>query len=171
MRIYITPHEIVERALWYKYEYYALRDSNSKEISEILEKNEEFLLPEEDGLVIGLISTIETDNLIHRLNLHLLDVLSNKSTDFTNKQKKVLLVINKNAVEEELTRFLKNFPTIWKENAKLNYKKRYAELEIYVNDLLKKLENLETYQKDFQNITITYVQVTHVKKMLDRTHE
>jgi len=170
MKLYITPHEIVEKALWYKYEYYILRDLSVDQIEKILEENEEFILSEEHGLVIGLINTIQTNNLIHRLNQHILRILADKSTEILGKLKKNMVVINKNSVEDELNKFLKNFPDIWKTTTTADYLHGYNLLVVYVKELLAKLGNLETYEKEFHNNIITYVQFTHVKKMLDRNH-
>jgi hypothetical protein len=87
MRILITPNDIIERALWYKYEKYILEEKSQEEINKIVEENKEFELPERDALIIDLIKCIETDNLKHRLNQHILHILSVKSTEINTNKK------------------------------------------------------------------------------------
>jgi hypothetical protein len=167
MKILITPHDIIERALWQKYEYYILDDLNQEEIDKLVEENKEFEINEKDALVIGLISCIETENLKHRFNQHMMDILSTKSTEIkiSNKSK---LVITKNSISYEISNYLKNFPNSW--NPKLHYKKGLETLREYLNDLSGKLEKLDIHLGEFQGNKIEYVQVIHVKKMLDFNH-
>jgi hypothetical protein len=168
MRILITPNDIIERALWYKYEKYILEEKSQEEINKIVEENKEFELPERDALIIDLIKCIETDNLKHRLNQHILHILSVKSTEINTNKKDNLLVIRKNSIEDELNTYLKNFPDVWE--PKYGYKVGFEELKEYISELLEELNKLLIHEGEFQGNKIEYVQVTHVKKMLNFNH-
>jgi hypothetical protein len=172
MKILITPHDIIERALWYKYEYYILdgeHNMSREDIDEIIRKNEEFEISERDALIINLVKCIETDNLVHRLNQHLLHILSIKSTDIQlPKKKNNTIVIRKNALEYELDTYSKNFPSSWE--PKLNYQKNYELLVEYIKELKENLDKLEIIEGEFQGNKIEYVQVNHFKKQLNFNH-
>ena len=168
MKILITPHDIIERALWYKYEKYILDEKSTEYIEKIVTENLEFEISERDALIIDLIKCIETDNLKHRLNQYILHILSVKSTEISTPKKSNLLVIRKNAIQDELNMYLKNFPDSWK--PKINYKEGYKELVEYINTLLEDTEKLLIHEGEFQGNKIEYVQVTHVKKMLNFNH-
>lgn len=168
MKIILKPSDIIERALWYKYEYYILDGKTQKEITEIIEKNEEFELDERSALIIDLLKCIVTDNLKHRLNQHILHLLNVKTTEINTVKKSNLLVINKNTVNYELDRYSKNFPDSWK--PALNYVANLKELTKYIETIKKKLEKLIIHEGSFQGNVIEYVEATHVKKMLDFNH-
>ena len=167
MKIVLTPHDIIERALWWKYQYYILDGMSQDKIDKIVEENEEFEITEREALIINLLKCIETDNLKHRLNQHVLHLLSVKSAE-VDKDKKKVYAIRKNAIDDELTTFLKNFPEKW--DAKANYKYSLEEVKEYIVGLKEKLGTLLIIESEFQGNIIEYVQVTHVKKMLDFNH-
>lgn len=165
MKIILKPSDIIERALWYKYEYFILDGKSQKEIDEIIEKNEEFEITERDALIIDLLKCIATDNLKHRLNQHILHLLNIRTTEIDTPKKNKLVVINKNTVKYELDRFDRNFPDSWK--PALNYSVNLKELKEYLGELHEKLDNLIIYEGDFRGMVVEYVAATHVKKMLD----
>lgn len=167
MKILITPHDIIERALWYKYQNLILDGIPQDEIDTIISENKEFEISEKDALVINLIKCIDTNNLKHRLNQHILHLLSVRSTEVDNGPKKSLS-ITKRTVEYELTTFLKNFPPSW--NPRLHYKKGLEECIEYVEELKENLEKLDTIISEVKGNRVEYVQVTHVKKMLNFNH-
>jgi len=164
MKILIKPSDIIERALWYKYEYYILKDKTQSEIDAIVEENKEFQINEKDALIINLLKCVETDNLQHRLNQHILRTLEVKSTTI-NVDKKNIQVISKNSIEYELKTFLKNFPDKW--NPSHPYKQGLEELKSYIDYLLQKVDELFIHQRKFQGNLVDYLQVNQVKKMLD----
>jgi hypothetical protein len=168
MKIILKPSDIIERALWYKYEYFILDGKTQKEIEEIIEKNEEFEIPERSALIIDLLKCIVTDNLKHRLNQHMLHLLNVKTTEISTAKKSNLLVINKNTINYELDRYSKNFPDSWKPT--LNYVANLKELRKYIKKLKDKLQKLIIHEGSFQGNVIEYVEATHVKKMLDFNH-
>ena len=167
MKILITPHDIIERALWHKYQYLILDGKTQDEIDTVVKENIEFEITERDALVINLVKCIETDNLKHRLNQHLIHTLSVKSTEIANGAKQTLC-IRKNAINDELVTFLKNFPNSW--DPKLNYLNGHKELKEYIEGLHEKLEKLAIIIGIINKNEIDYVQVTHVKKMLNFNH-
>lgn len=167
MKILITPHDIIERALWHKYQDFILEDSSQEEIDEIIKENKEFVMSERDALVINLLKCIETNNLKHRLNQHLLHVLTVRSTEVSNDKKKVLC-ITKRSIETELSNFLKNFPPAWE--PKIHYKKGLVECREYIDELKESLEDLGIIVSEVKGNKVEYVQVTHVKKMLNFNH-
>lgn len=167
MKILITPHDIIERALWQKYQFFILegeKELPQSEIDEMIKENKEFEISEREALIMNLLKCIETDNLVHRLNQHILHILGVRSTEVTNNKKK-LLCITKASVDNELNKFLKNFPDTWVPN--VQFEKSLRECKIYVDELNDKLSKLVTIEVDMQGNTIEYVQVTHVKKMLN----
>jgi len=112
MKIMITPHDIIERALWDDYQYYVL--GNDANVEKIIKENKEFEISEKDALVIGLTRCIETDNLVHRCNQfieHLVAVRSTKYKDNFYLKKKILI--------DSLTKFDKKFPPTWETKRKL----------------------------------------------------
>ena len=86
MNIKVTPEDLVRRCLWDHYVYYVV--GSDKEGERILKENKEFEITEKDALVIGLLKTIETENLIHKFNTYIVDLLSNKSIN--NNQQTLL---------------------------------------------------------------------------------
>lgn len=167
MKILITPHDIIERALWYKYQSLILDGMSQEDIDKIIINNEEFEISEKDALVINLIKCIDTNNLKHRLNQHMLHIMSVKSTEIDNDDKKSLC-ITKKSVEYELTTFLKNFPPSWEPD--LRYKKGLEECVLYVDELKEKLQNLAVLIAEVKGNKVEYVQITHVKKMFNFNH-
>jgi NAD(P)H-hydrate epimerase len=91
MIIKIHPEDIIKRCLWDHYVYYILGGSD-KEAEKILKENAEIEVSEKDALVIGLLKVIETDNLIHKFNGYVMELLTNKS--LKEKEQKWVTRIN-----------------------------------------------------------------------------
>lgn len=165
MKILIRPSSIIERCLWHKYEYFILDGKTKEEIEKIITSDDEFEIHEDDALIIGLLNCIETDNLRHRLNQHLLHVMSIKNVSLTlDKTGKTTLLIKKNTILYEIELFKKNFPESWKPNA--NYNHSLSELKEYMKIVIDKIENLKIHVEEVQGFKNEYIQINHLKKIL-----
>ena len=127
MTIKIYPEDIVKRCLWDHYVYYILGGSD-KEAEKILKENAEIEVSEKDALVIGLLKVIETDNLIHKFNGYVMELLTNKSL-----KEKELLLVRKKALDAALDKFVDKFPDYWEPNS--GYRKGLLELVEYVENI------------------------------------
>jgi hypothetical protein len=157
MKIIITPEDIIKRCLWDSYVYYIL--GSEKDGKEVLEKNEEFEISEKDALVIGLLKVIETDNLIHKFNSHLSDVLANKTKKTDNK-----LLINKNVLDSAVDKFMSNFPDYWE--VPIYLKEPIEELTEYVDYIKEKLQNLEIHIVEDRNMRFEMYSSNSIKKIM-----
>lgn len=166
MKILIKPSDIIKRCLWYKYEFYILDGKNKSEIDEIIEKDEEFQIPERSALVIGLIKDIETPNISHKLNQHIFHILSSRSSEQTLRDGRTVYMIRKNLLEDEINQFEKNFPSKW--NKSIVYQKEYDKYLTYNKKLLEDISKLDTLKVEFQGRTSIYVQISQVKKLLNQ---
>lgn len=155
MRIFITPEEIVRLCLWDLYSYYIV--GSEKESEKILKENKEIELSEKDGYVIGFLKTMESDNLIHKFNLHVTDYLTTRSV-----KEKEGVYIRKKTLETAVEKFLSKFPDYWEPN--IVFKKALEEFKVYVDRFSKSVDNMETIKYTYQNITSEYINVNHVKK-------
>lgn len=156
MQIKIYPEDIIKRCLWDSYVSYIIR--SEKEASEILEKNEEIIMSEKDALVIGLLKVIETDNLIHKFNNYIAEVLTNKSVN------KSALMIKKTTLESAIDSFLNKFPDYWKPD--LIWSKAIEDLVQYIENIKEDISNLELHIIEDKNITIELYSSNSVKKLL-----
>lgn len=163
MKIILRPTEIIERALFDKYQKFCLKKET--DIEKLINENQEFEIKEEDALVIGLLKVLETDNLVHRCNIYIQEFLATKSVEF-EENNKYYYFINKKNLCDVLLNFRKKFPSEWKPS--LNYKKALEEVNVYIENLIKKIENLNfitnTDKLGRQN---DYVFCNHVKKLLN----
>lgn len=157
MKITITPEDLVRRCLWDHFVYYILGSDKNAEI--MLNENKELELSEKDALVIGLLKTIETDNLIHKFNTYVVDFLTNKSINNSNQ-----VLIRKKALEIAVDKFLDKFPDYWIPNA--IYKKSLSELVDYLEDFKIKLEKLDVQKVTDQFGTYEFFVSNNVKKLL-----
>ncbi len=156
MKIILKPEDIVKRCLWDSYVYYVI--GADKESKEILEKNEEISISERDALVIGLLKVIETDNLIHKFNNYIYELLTNKSL----KQK--ILMIRKKTLEIAIDKYLSKFPDYW--NPEPNWEKSLIELKEYVNNFKDSISKLEVHEFEDKNLVYELYSSTSVKKLL-----
>jgi len=143
MLIKIKPDEIVKRCLWDNYVSFIVR--SEKEAEKILKENKEFEISERDAFVIGLLKVIETDNLIHKFNTYIVDILYSKS----NKEKGHL-VIKKKIIEHSIDKFLNKFPEYWEPDS--IYKKSLEELKDYIKSYkeeISKLNKIKIENEDY----------------------
>jgi hypothetical protein len=158
MKIFIKPEDIIKRSVWDSYVQYVLL-GDEEVAKNILEKNEEFQISEEDALVIGILKVLETSNLIHKFNSYIVDTLMNKS--ITNGGDSF---IRKRSLEISIENFHKKFPEYWKPD--LEYKNSLIELYNYLNSFNKELEELDI--KDIQDKfgTHQFLKSNSVRKIL-----
>ncbi len=157
MKILITPEDIVKRCSWDNYVYYIL--GSDKEGERILKENKEFPISERDALIIGILKVIETDNLIHKFNTHIVDLLTNKSI---NNQNHVL--IRKKTLTLSIDKFLDKFPVYWSPDP--SYDKGLKDLEKYMEGIKSDVDNLEITQVTDQFGTYDFLSSNSVKKLL-----
>jgi hypothetical protein len=158
MTIKIHPEDIVRRCLWDNYVYYILAGSD-KEAERILAANEEMEISEKDALVIGLLKVIDTDNLIHKFNSHVVEFLTNKSIKHSD-----LLLVRKKAFDYSVDKFLDKFPDYWE--PKGTYVGALADLVGYIDAMKKDLEGLEVHKIVDKNVTYEFYNSASIKKML-----
>lgn len=160
MQIIMTPNDIIERCLWDKYKRFVLYDLTEDEIKSLVEENLPVSLSENDAYAIGLLKVIETDNLIHRFNENILEVLQVKSNIINDE-----LFINKASILKEITTYMNKFPEYFKAN--FNYKKAIEELKehlIRIEQEVLLLEEKHVKQKDKMFI---YLNSKDIKKCLN----
>ena len=157
MNIKVYPEDIVKRCLWDSYVYYVV--GSEKEAEKILKENKEIELSERDALIIGLLKVIETDNLIHKFNTHLVELLTNKSI----KEKDYLLV-RKKTLDLAVDKFVDKFPDYWLPNS--IYTKSLKELVEYIDEIKSDIEPLEIHKIVDKNVTYEFYNSNAVKKLL-----
>lgn len=165
MRIYVKPTCIIERALWNKFSVHVLPKMIGKKdsVEDFIKENKEFELKENDALVIGLLKCIETDNLSHRLNNMITELLTSRSIDM-NVDSASHYMIRKKLVISKIQEFKNNFPKEWKPD--LSYKKGLNELLSYIDYLLEKIETLKIHTVEDKGIVTEYLYYNNVKKLM-----
>ena len=158
MKIILCAEDIIKRCLWDHYVYYILGGSD-KEAQRILSENEEIEVSEKDALVIGLLKVIETDNLIHKFNGYVMELLTNKSL-----KEKELLLVRKKALDASLDKFVDKFPDYWEPNS--GYRNGLLELVEYVENIKKDVEKLEVHKIVDKNVTYEFYNSNNVRKLL-----
>jgi len=159
MKIILTPHDIIERALWDDYQYYVLSKDKDVDIDTMISENKEFEINEHDALVIGLLRCIETDNLVHRCNQfieHLIQVRCTKQNDTFYIKKKILV--------DALLKYEKKFPQSWE--PRIQYKQALKDVKVYVDELLFKIEDLNFIEVTDKFGTHELIRTIHIKKIL-----
>jgi len=157
MTITVLPEDLIKRCVWDHYVYYVL--GSDKEGEKILKENKEFEITEKDALVIGLLKTIETENLIHKFNTYIVDLLSNKSIN--NNQQTLL---RKRTLETSVDKFLDKFPDYWTPD--LVFKKSLIDLVDYIDIFKKNIEKLDIIKVTYQMGTYDFFVSNNVKKLL-----
>lgn len=157
MTIKIHPEDIVRMCLWDHYVYYVV--NSEKEAEKMLKENKEIELSERDALVIGLLKVIETDNLIHKFNTYIVEILANKSS-----KEKDLLLVRKKTLDLAIDKFIDKFPDYWEPNS--NWTSALKDLVEYVNTMKSEVEKLEIHKVVDKNITYEFYNSNTVKKML-----
>lgn len=157
MTIKIYPEDIVKRCLWDNYVHYVV--GSEKEAEKILLENKEMEISERDAFIIGLLKIMETNNLIHKFNSYIIELLTNKS----HKEKDYLL-IKKKVFDLAVDNFLDKFPNYWKANS--IYKKSLKELVEYIDSLKLEVEKLEIHKIVDKNITYEFYNSNAIRKLL-----
>jgi hypothetical protein len=157
MTVKVYPEDIVRRCLWDNYVYYVI--GSEKEAEKILKENKEIEITEREALIIGLLKVIETDNLIHKFNTYVVELLTNKSI----KEKEYLLV-RKKTLDLSVDKFVDKFPDYWVPS--LVYTKALKELVVYIDDIKLEIEKLEVHKIVDKNVTYEFYNSNTVKKLL-----
>ena len=156
MKIFISPEDIIKRGCWDSYVYYIV--GSEKEAQEILKENKEFEISERDALIIGLLKVLETENLIHRFNNYIYELLMNKSSKHED------LLIRKKTLDYAIDKFLDKFPDYW-EPSKM-WVIALKELVEYISEIKESIDGLEVHSIVDKNITVEYYNSNQVKKLL-----
>jgi hypothetical protein len=159
MRIEITPEQIIKMGLWDTYVYYVL--GSDKEAEKMLKENKVMEISERDALIIGLLKVIETDNLIHKLNTYVVEILTNKSINSPGKE---VPLIRKKTFDIALDKFLDKFPDYWEPS--INWISSLKDLVIYINEMKINLEKLEIHKIVDKNVTYEFYNSNNIKKQL-----
>lgn len=157
MKITLCAEDLVRRCVWDSYVYYIV--GSEKEAEKILKENKQIELSERDALVIGLLKVIETDNLIHKFNTYVVELLTNKSI----KEKDYLLV-RKKTFDFAMDKFLDKFPDYWEPNSV--YSKSLKELVEYISSMKLDIDKLEVHKIVDKNVTYEFYNSNAVKKLL-----
>jgi predicted DNA binding protein len=161
MRILIHPNEIVELCLWDAYAYYVVRSESEAE--KILKENSEIELSTADALVIGLLKVIETDNLVHRFNDHLIHILNIKSVNYDGD-----FLIKRKSLTTSITKFKSKFPSYYQPS--VMYQQPIKDVIAYIDDVLSKIELLPVKQITDSTGTYEFQHSNSVRKLLNFHH-
>lgn len=166
MTITVTPEDIIKRCLWLDYTRFILRGVSEDELAEVVRKNDPVALTEGDAYAIGLLRVIETDNLVHRFKLHVLDTLATKSTLLSpDGECDESLYINRGVLLRELSQFKVRFPRYYEPT--VSYSKSISEMREYASRFIDIFENMETISVPVKDKVITYLKSRDVKKVLE----
>lgn len=157
MQIKIYPEELVKMCLWDSYVYYVL--GSEKEAESILKSNTEMQLSERDALIIGLLKVIETDNLIHKFNTYVVEILTNKSI-----KEKDYLLMRKRTFDTAVDKFVDKFPDYWEPSS--IWTKSLKDLIDYIGNMKTELEGLEIHKIVDKNVTYEFYNSNNIKKLL-----
>ena len=160
MQIIVTPNDIIQRCLWDKYKRFILYEKTEEEIKKVVDENKPFSLSEEDAYAIGLLRIIETDNLVHRFNENILDVLQIKSNIIKDE-----LYINKTTMTREISTYMNKFPEYYK--APFNYKQAIEELKTYIEVVDKEISKLEIINVKNKDKMFAYFRSKDIRKCLN----
>lgn len=159
MQITLTAEELIKRCVWDNYVYYVL--GSEKEAEKILKENQPMQLTERDALIIGLLKVIETDNLIHKFNTYVVEILTNKSIHSPQKDG---LLIRKKTFDTAVDKFLDKFPDYWEPN--VNWTNSLKDLVVCINEMKDELEKLEIHKIVDKNVTYEFYNSNNIKKLL-----
>ena len=157
MTIKIYPEDIIRRCVWDNYTYYVI--GSEKEAEKILKENKEVEISERDALIIGLLKVIETDNLIHKFNTYLVELLTNKSI-----KEKDYLLIRKKTLDLSVDKFLDKFPDYWIPTP--SYVSALKDLVKYIDNIKLEIEELEVHKIVDKNVTYEFYNSNAAKKLL-----
>lgn len=157
MTIKVYPEDIVRRCLWDNYVYYIL--GSEKEAEKILKENKEIEISEREALIIGLLKVIETNNLIHKFNTYIVELLTNKSI-----KEKDYLLIRKKTLDTAVDKFVDKFPDYWVPNS--GYTSALKDLVVYIDEIKTDIEKLEVHKIVDKNVTYEFYNSNSAKKLL-----
>ena len=157
MTIKIYPEDIVKLCLWDHYVYYIV--GSEKEAEKLLKENKEMELSERDALVMGLLKSIQTDNLIHKFNSYVMEFLTNKSI-----KEKDFLLVRKKTFDVAIDKFVDKFPDYWEPSA--TWTKSLKDLVEYVEAMKIEIEKLEIHKIVDKNVTYEFYNSNNVRKLL-----
>jgi hypothetical protein len=159
MQINLLPEDLIKRCVWDSYVYYVL--GSEKEGERILKENQPMDISERDALIIGLLKVIETDNLIHKFNTYITELLTNKSVHSPQKDN---LLIRKKTFDIAIDKFLDKFPDYWEPSA--IWTNSLKELVVYIDKMKIDVETLEIYKVVDKNVTYEFYNTNNIKKLL-----
>ena len=159
MQINLLPEDLIKRCVWDSYVYYVL--GSEKEGERILKENQPMDISERDALIIGLLKVIETDNLIHKFNTYITELLTNKSVHSPQKEN---LLIRKKTFDIAIDKFLDKFPDYWQPSA--IWTNSLKELVVYIDKMKIDVETLEIYKVVDKNVTYEFYNTNNIKKLL-----
>lgn len=159
MQILVKPEDLIRRCVWDNYVYYVV--GSEKEAEKILKENQIMELSERDSLIIGLLKVIETDNLIHKFNTYIVEILTNKSIHSPQKEH---LLIRKKTFDTAVDKFLDKFPDYWEPT--INWTAALRDLVDCINEMKEELEKLEIHKIVDKNVTYEFYNSNNIKKML-----
>jgi len=159
MQIIITPNDIIQRCLWDKYKKFCLYEKSENDIKKIIEDNKPISLSEDDAYVIGLLKIIETNNLLHRYNENILEILQIKSNVIKDE-----LYINKNVINRDINSYMEKFPDYYK--PPFNYIQSLVELKSYIKEIENKIKNLEIINVKQKEKIFMYYKSKDIRKCL-----
>lgn len=163
MKITLKPSDIIERCIWTEYKMFCLKKLNEEQINNIIKEDNEIEISEEDAFVIGLIKVIQTDNLVHRFKLYMIEFLKNRSSIKENK-----VIISKSAFIKECNTFDQRFPSTY--NSRKVFADAIEELNIFIVSLIKSINELKEIKMEVKRAGVTkiftYIQSKHVEKLI-----
>jgi hypothetical protein len=118
-------------------------------------------ITERDALIIGLLKVIETDNLIHKFNTYVIEILTNKSIHSPQKDG---LLIRKKTFDLAIDKFIDKFPDYWTPSA--TWTISLKDLVDYIANMKKDVEVLEIHKIVDKNVTYEFYNSNNIKKML-----
>jgi len=154
----MKPSDIVKRCMWDTYTYYIV--GSEREAERLLMEDKEFELSERDGIVIGLLKVIETDNLIHRFNDHMVHFLTIKSVKINDD-----ILIKRKSAREAIDKFLDKFPDYW--TPPKNYESALVDLVDYTNGIRDRMDSLDVVKANLLNVNYEFYVSSAVKKLLN----
>ena len=160
--ITITPDDIIRRCLWASYRRFSLRGTPESKIEIIVKENKPISMDEELAYVIGLLKVIETDNLIHRFDSHMMEILRIKSTIQETE-----VYISMRVIDMELDNFKKRFPIYWQPDS--NYETSLVELKEYITKIQAQIPGVEIQEFKVKDRMVKYFSSKSVKKLIEKT--
>lgn len=159
MKITLCAEDLIKRCVWDSYVYYVL--GSDKEGERILKENKPMDISERDALIIGLLKVIETDNLIHKFNTYIIEILTNKSIQSPQKDG---LLIRKKTFDLAVDKFLDKFPDYWEPSTA--WTNSLKDLVENIANIKKEVANLEIHKIVDKNVTYEFYNSNNIKKML-----